>query len=488
MSSTSHIGRATRALSMSALLLLALLLALPLLSGCANRGAVTMADDDGLDPYSGMVSAREYGYVRPAREGRSASGRSVNRSVGGSGDVWSRVRTGMKLDLHANARIDGTLDRFRRDPRYLERLSQQASPYLPTIVAEIERRGFPMELALLPHVESRYNPNATSPKAAGGMWQFMPYTAREMGLRLDQNYDERRDVIASTRAALNYLAQINKRFDGDWELTMAAYNCGPARVAAARDANLLAGKPTDFWSLDLPNETRQYVPQILATARLVADSGKYGQRLLPIPDRPMLPADSSRMAIRVKERTPSVALNQDRPTMNAPLTVVAVTNAPSISRTVRQDAVASKPTPPATVSKVVAKQEKAASSTIHKVKSGEHLTAIARVYGVDARTLAGWNGLSLNEPLLPGQTLRLSADKVADNTAKTAKVAKTDKKDAPAVALVTHRVEKGDSMFGIARRYGVTIDEIKQWNKIASNQVNTGTTLRIYRRDAKSST
>ena len=227
MSGVIHFGRAARALTVSTLSLLAL----SLLPGCANRGDVAMMDDASQDDYSGIVSAREYGYVRPAREGRIA-GRSVNRSAGG--DVWGRVRTGMKLDLHAHARIDGTLERFRRDPRYLERLSQQASPYLPTIVAEIEKRGFPMELALLPHVESRYNPNATSPKAAGGMWQFMPYTAREMGLRLDSEYDERRDVVASTRAALDYLAQLNQRFNGDWELTMAAYNCGPARVEAAQ--------------------------------------------------------------------------------------------------------------------------------------------------------------------------------------------------------------------------------------------------------------
>ena len=141
-----------------------------------------------------------------------------------------------------------------------------------------------------------------------------------------------------------------------------------------------------------------------------------------------------------------------------------------------------------------AKQEKAASSKdrqptvaaskVHQVKSGEHLTAIARRYGVDARTLADWNGLSFNEPLLPGQTLRLGADKIADKTARTTKTAKTAKKEAP--ALVTHQVKKGDSITAIARRYGVTIDEIKRWNKIASNQVNVGDTIRVYRQKSSS--
>lgn len=482
MSGVIHLGRAARALTVSTLSLLAL----SLLPGCANRGDVVMMDDASQDDYSGIVSAREYGYVRPAREGRIA-GRSVNRSAGG--DVWGRVRTGMKLDLHAHARIDGTLERFRRDPRYLERLSQQASPYLPTIVAEIEKRGFPMELALLPHVESRYNPNATSPKAAGGMWQFMPYTAREMGLRLDREYDERRDVVASTRAALDYLAQINQRFNGDWELTMAAYNCGPARVEAAQEANILAGRPTDFWSLDLPNETRQYVPQILATARLVADSGKYGQRLIPIADRPMLPVESSRLAVRVQQRTPSVALDLARPATGKVVSrevAATKTRAESIanSRPARTEATAGKTPRQDKVASSKSRQPTVAASKVHQVKSGEHMTAIARRYGVDVKTLAGWNGLSLNEPLLPGQTLRLGADKIADKAAGTTKTARTAKKEAP--ALVTHQVKKGDSITAIARRYGVTIDEIKRWNKIASNQVNVGDTIRVYRQKSSS--
>ncbi|GEM_PF-2167552 len=270
------------------------ILTLPILSGCAKQPTVTNSTSY-QDTYasSGAVSARDYGFVRPARSademGTAASRRRIvqpNNMLASGGDLWNRVRAGMRLDLHANTRIDTKFDQFRRDPRYLEKMSAKASPYLPTIVNEIEQRGLPMELALLPHIESRYNPAATSPKAAGGMWQFMPYTAREMGLRLDQNYDERRDVLASTRAALDYLTQINRRFNGDWALTMAAYNCGPARVAAAMDANRRAGKPTDFWALDLPTETEQYVPQILAAARLVTDARNYGLRLPAIADQP----------------------------------------------------------------------------------------------------------------------------------------------------------------------------------------------------------
>ncbi|MTW19827.1 transglycosylase SLT domain-containing protein [Allochromatium palmeri] len=275
-------------------------LALPFFTGCANNSG--LAEQNRFeDTYEGVVSAREYGYVRPATD-VVVRGRTyvVERGARGArGDLWQRVRSGMQLDLQANASIDATLQRFRRDPRYLERLSQRASPYLPTIVAEIERRGLPMELALLPHVESRYDPAATSPKAAAGMWQFIPSTAREMGLRLDGRIDERRDVVASTRAALDYLEQLNRRFDGDWELTMAAYNCGPGCVSSAIKANRSAGKPTDFWSLDLPNETRQYVPQILAASKLVADSRRYGQHLPAIPDQLGTARSTRRQATRL---------------------------------------------------------------------------------------------------------------------------------------------------------------------------------------------
>ncbi|WP_041447102.1 LysM peptidoglycan-binding domain-containing protein [Thiocystis violascens] len=462
-------------------------LALPLLNGCARQSDVTAFNEvDGA--YSGMVSAREYGFVRPAEDVRvtgNSRSRAANRLP--TGDVWSRVRSGMQLNLHADSRIDSTLERFRRDPRYLEKMSQQATPYLPTIVAEIERRGFPMELALLPHVESRYNPAATSPKAAGGMWQFMPYTAREMGLRMDNGYDERRDVVASTRAAMDYLDQLSRRFDGDWELAMAAYNCGPGRVEAALEANRRDGKPTDFWSLNLPNETRQYVPQILATARLVADSRKYGQRLPAIADRPrteMLLTDKPMNLVKVataagvdfaeiQRLNPEIkskwAGNKDVAQLMVPggtgakLSPAAAKSVRVMSMTVGADAsraaVRLHQRQPA-VANVNLVDDK-----IHQVKNGETLAAIALRHGIERDNLAEWNGLSPREPLLPGQTLRIPKQEAQKETPN----------------LITYWVRKGDSIETIARRYGVTVTEIQRWNKITDNRLKQGEKLRIYR-------
>ncbi len=274
-------------------------LALPLFSGCASQRDPNLLADS---YYTGSVSAREYGYVRPALDVVIRErGRLVGQG-GADGDLWQRIRLGMQLDLQANERVDALYERLRRDPRAVERLAERGLPYLPLIVSEIERRRLPMELAILPYVESRYDPWATSPKAAAGMWQFIPTTAREMGLRLDETTDERRDVVASTRAALDYLEQLNRRFNGDWELALAAYNCGPKCVNTAIENNRRQGKPTDFWSLDLPEETRQYVPRILANARLVAEAQHPGRLSLdrlgraaahPAPDGANL-ADSKR--------------------------------------------------------------------------------------------------------------------------------------------------------------------------------------------------
>lgn len=460
-------------------------LALPLLTGCAKQADVTTVDEV-HGAYAGIVSAREYGFVRPAGDAVIAGNYRV-ASRPPSGDLWNRVRSGMQLDLHADSRIDSTLDRFRRDPQYLRKMSQRATPYLPIIVAEIERRGFPMELALLPHVESRYNPAATSPKSAGGMWQFMPYTAREMGLRMDNGYDERRDVVASTRAAMDYLDQLSRRFDGDWELAMAAYNCGPGRVESALADNRRNGKPTDFWSLNLPKETQQYVPQILAAARLVADSRKYGQILPSIPDSPqmeMIVASKSTDLVKaatasgvdftvIQRLNPGLTLsrtsNKEISQLVVPVGTGAKLNKES-AKFVKVMPVASGSNTSRVAVRLHPRQTKIADGTfgdgkVHLVKNGDSLASIALRHGINLENLADLNGLSARDPLLPGQTLRIPG------------------KEAP--NLITHWVRKGDSIQTIARRYGVSITEIRSWNDIVDNRLKQGAKLRIYRRDTR---
>jgi membrane-bound lytic murein transglycosylase D len=459
-------------------------------AGCAsNKELGASANPD----YEDSISARDYGFVRPALdvrvlgEGRGSQRRGgVASSYTGGPDLWDRVRAGMKLAHYADPRIDAKAEAFRRDPQYLAKLSQRARPYLHVVIGEIERRGLPAELALLPHVESRYNPGATSPKAAAGMWQFIPSTGRIMGLRQDHWQDDRRDPLASTRAAMDYLQQLNRRLGGDWELAMAAYNCGPGRVESAIVANRLRGKPTDFWSLDLPRETENYVPQILAAARLVAEPAKYGLRLPPVPSTPQLelvrtggPVDLARVAqasgvtiAELQRLNPGLKQGQTAPDGPGRLLVPAGYGKQITAKLASAQVVPAVPPAAsvmsATPTSALARVERRASPAqlpvsgegrAYLVKAGESLASIARAQGMEPQTLADFNGMQVREPLLPGQTLRVPG--------------------AASGPVAAHRVKKGDSLGAIARRYGVTVGEIKRWNQLGTNEVRAGDVIRI---------
>ena len=202
--------------------------------------------------------------------------------------VWDRIRKGFKLDLSQdNRRIKVQLDWYVRNPAYITRTFNRASLYLHHIVNEIEANDLPMELALLPVVESAFDPFAYSHGRASGLWQFIPGTGKIFGLHQNWWYDGRRDVLASTDAAIRYLSSLNKRFDGDWLHALASYNTGSGRVSKAIRNNRKRGRGTDFWSLKLPRETRAYVPKLIAISKLVADPAAYGIELPAIPDKPV---------------------------------------------------------------------------------------------------------------------------------------------------------------------------------------------------------
>jgi LysM repeat protein/soluble lytic murein transglycosylase-like protein len=202
------------------------------------------------------------------------------------GDVWKRMTVGFKMNLDfKNSRIESQRGWFISRQPYLERLSARASRYLYYTVKEAERRGMPTELALLPVIESSYDPAATSSAAAAGLWQFIPSTGRIYGLKQNTGYDGRRDVVESTRAAYEFLGSLYNQF-GSWELALAAYNAGPGRIQQAINRNKAAGLPTDYWSLKLPQETMNYVPRFLAVAQIVKNPAAYNVSLPPIANRP----------------------------------------------------------------------------------------------------------------------------------------------------------------------------------------------------------
>lgn len=194
------------------------------------------------------------------------------------GNLWDRVRYGYKIQPMYHQRIEAQKQWFSGRQSYIERLTARASRYLYHTVAEAERRGIPTELALLPIIESSYDPSATSNAQAAGLWQFIPSTGRIYGLNQSTTYDGRRDVIESTRAAYDFLTSLYNQF-GSWELALAAYNAGPGRVQRAIDANRAQGLPVDYWSLRLPTETMNYVPRFMAVTQIIGEPARYNINL-----------------------------------------------------------------------------------------------------------------------------------------------------------------------------------------------------------------
>ncbi len=382
-------------------------------------------------------------------------------------DLWARVRTGMTMVQPNNARIKRELDWFARNQGYLDRVSKRASRYLYYVVEQIEKRGLPTEFALLPVIESAYQPFAYSRSGASGIWQFMRSTGKRYGLEHNWWYDGRRDITASTRAALDYLEHLHRMFDGDWLLAVAAYNSGEGTVKRAVRRNRRVGKRTDFWSLRLPRETRNYVPRLLAIARVVGAPARYGLRLEPIRN------EARFVAVRV-ERQIDLALVRELAGIS--MDEVYKLN-PGYSRWA---------TAPGGPSTLLVPADRAArfSSGIqslprdrlitwrrHLIVSGETLGQIAQANHTSVSTLRQINGLnstliragrSLIVPVAsrPLAEYTLSADARASG----AGVGRANG------ARTIYLVRKGDSLWSIARRHQTSVRKLIAWNGIAGNR------------------
>ena len=265
-------------------------------TGTSNRGPLvvkqptttiskTTATDDYSTAFLDADSLDELADLLEASDMTMVEGNKL--AIQQYGDLWSRLRAGYRMNAGRpiyNQRIEGQKGWFTSRQDYLNRLTARASRYLYHTVREAERRNIPTELALLPVIESSYDPSGTSSAAAAGLWQFIPSTGRIYGLNQSSTYDGRRDVIESTRAAYDFLTALHNQF-GSWELALAAYNAGPGRVQKAIDANAAQGLPTDYWSLRLPTETMNYVPRFLAVAEIVANPSQFGVYLPAIANR-----------------------------------------------------------------------------------------------------------------------------------------------------------------------------------------------------------
>jgi membrane-bound lytic murein transglycosylase D len=312
--------------------------------------------------------------------------------------IWDRVRKHLMLTAYEHESIQAEVDKIKRSPGTLNFISKRAEPFLFYVVDEIDRRGLPMDLAMVPMVESAFEPTAVSPKQAAGIWQFIPGTATNNGLRLVDGYDGRYDLYAATKAALKYLSHLQGLFGGDWLLALAAYNAGEGCVQRAIQANQKAGLGTSFWDLNLPAETKAYVPKVLALSRVIADPATHGVSLRKISILPYL--------ARVEVQTTTVPLAETVAGLGMSWEEFYGQN-PAFKPDVVPGTSFNLLLPLDKAQMLVASLQgsKLIAARKYVVKKGETLTVIAKQQGVTALKLAEWNGLQTDSRVKPGQEL-----------------------------------------------------------------------------------
>jgi len=452
--------------------------------------------------------------------------------------VWERLVHSFALpDCSGHGIARSWAEWYAERPEYMARVFRRAQPWIHFIAEELEERELPGELALLPIVESAYDPFAYSRGAAVGAWQFIASTGRRYGLKQDWWYDGRRDVWASTHAALDYLTDLGDKFEGDWLLALAGYNSGENRVARELDKNRARGKPADFWNISLPRETRGYVPKLMGLGCLLRDADQYDFQLPATPDRPViamidpgaqadlvlvsqiagvdidvlfslnpgfnrwatspdgphhivLPLEGAQK-FRQKAAGMNIAtlMKWDQVTVREGDTLSQLANLHQVPVSVIRSAngldgdlirVGQKLRLPRDEQLLIdplyasaaAELQRLQSGLIasdrlkHRVQPGESLSVIAQRYRVSVRELQAWNNISKPRSLRAGQDL-IVFQSPAPPKAKQS-------------GSVQHTVQSGDSLWSIARKYRVDLDDLMRWNGLSdSTIIQPGQSLKI---------
>jgi peptidoglycan lytic transglycosylase D len=388
-------------------------------------------------------------------------------------DLWHRIRIGFLLEPLDSPLVLEHEGWYSSRPEYIKRFVDRGSLYLHYIVEQVEKRGMPMEVALLPVIESAFTPKAMSRAKASGIWQFIPSTGRNYGLTQNWWRDNRNDVIAATDAALNYLQRLHDMF-GSWELALAAYNCGEGCVGRAIAANQKRGLPTDYMSLKLPPETRNYVPKLIAVKNIVLSPGNYGIEIDSIPDSPYFATVQAPARIDVKLAARLAGMNEEE---------FAALN-PAHSKPVAVSA-SGMNTLVLPVDKVETFKENLegydkplVSWTTYNARRGESLDTIARRHGLapvqlraanDALKLDKRGRLRAAAPLLV--PIRAAAIAKAAPAPLAIAVGAPNPLRAVASSARTYVVRAGDTLYGIAQRFNTGIDALLNLNKLTAKSV-----------------
>ncbi|WP_299178470.1 LysM peptidoglycan-binding domain-containing protein [uncultured Neptuniibacter sp.] len=416
-------------------------------------------------------------------QGHSLTGnKSTQKTKVNHSDLWQLTRSEMQLALHIDKpRVKSQLNWYKKHPQYFDRIVKRATPYYYYILNEAIRRDIPVELALLPIVESAYDPFAYSHGRAAGPWQFIPSTGKHFGLRQDWWYDGRRDIISSTQAAYNYLEQLQKRFDGDWLLALAAYNAGGGNISKAIKRNRRKGLNTDYWSLDLPKETMAYVPKLLAISELIKHSDRYNLQLKEIPNEVHFAVVDTHSQIDMAQAASLAGISTKElyllnPGFNRWATSPSGPHrllVPHANATQLRQALVDLP------------DSERVKWARYKIKSGDSLISIAKKHETTVQLIRSTNNISGNN-IRAGSTLLIpTASKRSNEYAlsqhqrhlerQKSISRKTNKQQSH------HIVKSGDSFWSIAKKYRVGVRQLARWNSMApGDPLNIGKRLVIW--------
>lgn len=399
--------------------------------------------------------------------------------------IWPRIFAGFQLPADIkHESLETEINWFAKHPEYIHRVIDRADPFLYYIIEEIEKRNMPTELVLLPIVESAYQPFAYSHGRAAGIWQFIPSTGRLYGLKQNWWYDGRRDIYASTQAALNYLENMNKQFDGDWLLALAAYNSGSGTVQRAIKRNRRLERPTDFWHLKLPKETSAYVPKLLALKEIISNPEKYEVSLRCIPDAPGF------KQVEIKSQL-DLALAAELAEID--LETLYMYN-PAFNRW------ATAPEGPHSLLLPVKSAEEFENNyaelpedkhlrwSRHKIKAGETLSHIADKYNTSVKHLKSVNNISGNN-IREGKYLLIplsSKNKSSYALSSTQRLKSIQNQKHGSSTRITHIVQNGESFWEIAKKYNVDMYKLAKWNGMAiKDPLKKGQKLVVWSKNTK---
>ncbi len=398
-------------------------------------------------------------------------------------DLWTEIQAGLALADYDHKQVDQQLAWYTKHQAYLDRVADRASPYLYLLVSEAKRRNIPLEIALLPIVESAFKPFAYSHGRAAGLWQFIPGTGRHFGLKQTWWYDGRRDVVEATRAAYEYFEYLNKLYDGDWLLSLAAYNAGEGNVRKAIRKNKRRGLKLDFWSLDLPKETRAYVPKLLAISKLVRNPAAHGIILKSIPNKSYLQlvdtesqidldlaAELAELSIEQLYRY-NPAFNRWATSPDGPHHLLLPNEKAEIFTT----NLTSYP-----------KKERIKWKR-HKVRTGEVLGSIAERYNTTVKLLKKINRIR-GTSIRVGKTIvipvaRKSLHRYRLSSSERLKDLQKVKRSGKRIEI---RVAQGDTFWDISQKYSVTAASIARWNGMSPRDpLRLGQKLVIWTKNKK---